>query len=67
MFLFWQAYHLFDLLRTIVEKRKSSFWLFVLDLVLLAIGSYAVYISTDWLASWVARRGEGFISNNWVG
>src|SRR5687767_12375905 len=37
MFLFWQAYHLFDLLRTIVEKRKSTFWLFVLDLGLLAI------------------------------
>jgi cation:H+ antiporter len=58
MFLFWQAYHLFDLLRTIVATRKSSFWLFVLDLVLLAIGSYAVYISTDWLTGWVAWRGE---------
>lgn len=67
LFLFWQAYHLFDLLRTIVEKRKSTFWLFVLDLGLLAIGSLAIYVSTDWLAGWVAQRGEGFLSSKHLG
>jgi len=67
MFLFWQAYHLFDLLRTIVGNRKASFWLFVIDLTVLAMGSFAVYISTDWLVGWVAQRGEGFLSSKHLG
>ena len=33
-----------------------------MDLVLLAIGAYGIYLSTDWLVHWVSGLHTGFIS-----
>src|SRR5271169_3905107 len=38
-----------------------------LDLVLLAAGAYAVYVSTDWLVAWVSAKQSGFISSSHLG
>jgi len=62
LFLFWQCFHIFDVLRSNVRQNKSFGWRLPLDLALLALGAYALYISTDWLVDWVSKIPSGFIS-----
>src|SRR6266705_5081926 len=33
-----------------------------LDLLLLAVGAYGIYLSTDWLVDWVSGMRTGFVS-----
>lgn len=66
IFLFWQVIHVFEVLKTNAQKNQFGFMFFV-DLVLLLAGAYAVYISTDWLVSWVQSMRSGFISARHLG
>lgn len=52
LFLFWQCFHVFDVLKTNVQKGRSFSWMLPVDLALLAVGAVAIYISTDWLVQW---------------
>ena len=37
------------------------------DLALLAVGAYGIYISTDWLVSWISNIHTGFVSAKHMG
>jgi cation:H+ antiporter len=37
------------------------------DLALLTIGAYGIYVSTDWLVDWVSKIPTGFISAKYLG
>ena len=37
------------------------------NLALLAVGAYAIYLSTDWLVAWVSHIHTGFISAKHIG
>jgi len=67
LFLFWQCFHVFDVLKSNVRKNKSFSWMLHFDLVLLGIGAYAIYLSTDWLVDWVSKIQMGFISIRHLG
>jgi len=67
LFLFWQCFHVFDVLRSNVEKNQSFSWMLPIDLALLAVGAYALYVSTDWLVAWISRIQTGFISVRYLG
>lgn len=67
MFLFWQCFHLFDVLRSNVRQNKSFSWMLPIDLLLLALGAYVLYLSTDWLVAWISRIPSGFISVKYMG
>ena len=56
LFLFWQCFHVFDVLKTNVQKGRSFSWMLPVDLTLLGLGAVAIYISTDWLVSWSAQH-----------
>ena len=56
LFLFWQCFHVFDVLRSNVRQNKSFTWKLPLDLALLGLGAYAIYLSTDWLVDWVGKE-----------
>jgi cation:H+ antiporter len=62
LFLFWQCFHIFDVLKSNVRKNKSFTWLVAWDLLLLGLGAYAIYISTDWLVDWLSKIETGLIS-----
>ncbi len=62
LFLFWQCFHVFDVLRNNVRQSKSFGWMLPIDLALLGVGAYAIYLSTDWLVAWVSKAHSGFIS-----
>lgn len=68
LFLFWQVFHIFEVLKANVRQGKSHFSLMLpVNLALLAVGAYAIYISTDWLVGWVSHIKTGFISVKHLG
>jgi len=67
LFLFWQCFHVFDVLKSNVRQNKSFAWMLPVDLVLLAIGAYGIYISVDWLVAWVSNIRTGFVSAKHLG
>jgi cation:H+ antiporter len=69
LFLFWQCFHVFEVLKQNARQGKSTFgWMLPVDLALLAVGAYGIYVSTDWLVAWVSHFHTGFIKENlgWV-
>jgi cation:H+ antiporter len=67
LFLFWQCFHVFEVLKSNVRKNKSLTWRLPLDLALLAVGAYGLYLSTDWLVDWISKIHTGFISAKYLG
>ena len=67
LFLFWQCFHIFEVLKSNVRQNKGFSWKLPADLSLLAIGAYGIYLSTDWLVDWVSNGGNGFISAKYLG
>jgi cation:H+ antiporter len=62
LFFFWQAFHVFDVLKSNVNKNRSFGWMLLFDLLLLATGAGATYVSIDWLVTWLSHIQTGFIS-----
>jgi cation:H+ antiporter len=67
LFLFWQCFHVFDVLKHNVRQGKSLGWTLPIDLALLLVGAYAIYISTDWLVNWLSHIHTGFVSAKHLG
>jgi cation:H+ antiporter len=67
LFIFWQCFHVFDVLKSNVRLNKSFTWMLPFDLAVLAIGAYAIYLSTDWLVDWLSGIHSGFISAQHLG
>ncbi len=62
LFLFWQCFHVFEVLKTNARQGKSLGWRLPFNLTLLGVGAYASYVSIDWLMTWLAKSHSGFIS-----
>jgi cation:H+ antiporter len=62
LFLFWQCFQVFDVLKHNVRQRRSFSGLFYLDLALLLVGAAVLYVSLDWLMQWLAAQKTGFLS-----
>lgn len=68
LFLFWQCFHVFEVFKQNVRQGKSAIgWMLPLDIALLAVGAYGIYVSTDWLVTWLQHRHIGFISAKHLG
>jgi cation:H+ antiporter len=67
LFLFWQCIHVFDVLKNKVRNNQSFGWMLPVDLALLGVGAYGIYVSTDWLVTWTSRIPTGFISAQYIG
>ncbi len=62
LFLFWQIFHIFEVLKSNVRQKRPFDWLLPVDLGLLGAGAAGIYLSTDWLVAWVSRMETGFFS-----
>ncbi|HEX5223462.1 MAG TPA: sodium/calcium exchanger protein [Verrucomicrobiae bacterium] len=62
LFLFWQCFHVFEVLKTRPRGNKTRGLRLVMNLALLAVGAYASYVSIDWLARWLEKADYGFIN-----
>jgi cation:H+ antiporter len=68
LFLLWQAFHVFEVLKSNRLQNKSFPPTLPVDLVLLAIGAYGTYLSTDWLVGWVSNiQTGGLVSARYMG
>jgi len=52
LFFFWQCFHIYDVKKTNLLKKKSYPKTLPIEVVLLLLGAFAVFISTDWLVQW---------------
>lgn len=62
LFLFWQALHVFEILKNNVRKNRSFQWSILFDLVLIAMSAYGVFKSVDYLVDWVSHVKSAYIS-----
>jgi cation:H+ antiporter len=68
LFLFWQCFHVFEVLKQSVRSGQSTFnWMLPVDLALLAVGAVCIYISTNWLVAWISHIPTGFVSAKHLG
>lgn len=67
LFLFWQCFHVFEVLKNNVRQGKRLSVMLWVDLALLAAGAWATYVSIDWLVGWVSAIKAGFISAKYLG
>jgi cation:H+ antiporter len=68
LFLFWQCFHVFEVLKANVRTGKSLIgWMLPLDLALLGVGAYGIFVSTGWLVNWISQIHTGFISVKYLG
>jgi cation:H+ antiporter len=68
LFFFWQGIHVFEVLKQNERQGKSAFgWMLPVDLVLLAVGAYGIYVSTGWLVAWISNLHTGFIQAKHLG
>jgi cation:H+ antiporter len=64
LFLFWQLFHVYDVLKSNVQKNKSLDWLLLVYFAVLVVAGYAQYLSIDWLDTWLKHRTAGFLSEH---
>ncbi len=51
-----RCFHVIDVLKHNVRQGKSGFgWMLPVDLALLGLGAYGIYLSTEWLVDWVSH------------
>jgi cation:H+ antiporter len=52
LFIFWQCFHVYDVKKTNLLRKKRYPKTLPVDVVLLLCGAFTVFISTDWLVQW---------------
>ena len=67
LFLFWQCFHVFEVLKTRARGNKTRGLRLVVNLSLLAVGAYASYLSIDWLVNWLEKADKGFLNVKHLG
>jgi cation:H+ antiporter len=67
IFLFWQLFHLFDVLKQNVYRGRTLQWSMAVDGVLVIVGGIGVYQAIEHLVAWVPRTGSGFLVFDNVG
>jgi len=67
IFLFWQGFHVYEVVKENIQKPKPySGWL-LLDFVALILCGLLMYLSIEWLVSWLLKIESGFISKEKIG
>jgi cation:H+ antiporter len=62
LFLFWQCFQVFDVLKHNVRHRVAFKLMFYVDLAVVLACSYAMYETIDWLVTWLTAQKSGFVS-----
>jgi len=63
LFLFWQCFQVFDVLKHNVRQRVSLGLMFYVDLVIVLACAYVMYDAIDWLVTWLSAQKSGFFSS----
>jgi cation:H+ antiporter len=61
VFLFWQVFHIFDVLKTNLQRNRAMPVSLVVDLMAILAGGVAVYLSIERMVAWVSTSGRGIL------
>jgi cation:H+ antiporter len=67
LFVFWQCFHIYDVKKTNLLKKKSYPKTLPIDISLLLLGAFVVYVSTDWLVQWFQSLESGHLPPRLLG
>jgi cation:H+ antiporter len=67
LFLFWQSFQVFDVLKHNVRRKISYGWRFYADAAVVLACAWALYESIDWLVTWISAQKGGFLSADHLG
>jgi cation:H+ antiporter len=67
LFAFWQCFHLYDVLKHNVRQRASFGAMFYIDVAIVLVCAYGMYVSIDWLVAWLAQQKGGFVNASHLG
>jgi cation:H+ antiporter len=62
LFLFWQCFQVFDVMKHNLQARVSFGWRFYADALVVFGCAYFLYESIDWLVTWLSGQRGGFVS-----
>lgn len=62
LFLFWQCFQVFDVLKHNVRRRRSFSAVFYVDVLFVLLGAYGLYVSIDWLVNWLMAQEGSFVN-----
>jgi cation:H+ antiporter len=60
LFIFWQIFHVFDVLKHNVHRGRSLYWSMAFDMLMVFGAAWVVYAAIDGLVAWIPRDGTGF-------
>ena len=67
LFLFWQCFHVFEVLKSNVRQNKSLRLVLIVDFLVLLAGAYGTYLSIDGLVAWISNLHTGLLSAQYLG
>lgn len=67
LFLFWQSFQVFDVMKHNVRARVSFGLMFYVDSLIVLACAYLLYESIDWLVTWLSAQQGGLISGAHLG
>lgn len=67
LFLFWQCFQVFDVLKHNVRQRHRFGPMFYLDVFIVMLGAVGLYSSIDWLVTWLSAQDGRFINAGNIG
>jgi cation:H+ antiporter len=67
LFIFWQCFQTYDVLKHNVRRRASFGALFYIDLCIVLASAYGMYVSIDWLVDWLSHQRGGFVNAGHLG
>ena len=67
LFLFWQCFQVFDVLKYNVRQKVRFGIKFYLDIVTVLACAYLMYEAIDWLVTWLSAQKHGFFSRDHLG
>jgi cation:H+ antiporter len=67
IFLFWQLFHIFDVLKNNTRKGRRMKKRIIFDFIIIGICAWGIFSSTDGLVKWISTNGTGFFSKSNLG
>ncbi len=62
VFLFWQTFQVFDVMKHNVQRKASFGFMFYVDVLLVVASAWLIYETLDWLVAWISAQKTGFVS-----
>ncbi len=62
LFLFWQCFQVFDVMKHNIRQKVSFGFMFYVDALVVLASGYLMYETIDWLVTWLSAQKTGFVS-----